>query len=130
MSTSHRTNTRALAAFVLAAAPTLLFSEFATAAVGGDAAPSVTVRYHDLNLGSPEGVASLYGRIRGSAAAVCRSLESRELTRKALWNDCVSHAVANAVNAVHNRPLSAYHWQRIRGWKHHEVETSTTLASQ
>ena len=130
MSTSHRTNVRALAVFVLAAVPSLFFSELATAAVGGEAAPSMIVRYHDLNLGNPEGVASLYGRIRGSAAAVCRSLESRELAREARWNDCVSRAVANAVNAVHNRGLSAYHWQRITGGRRHEVEASTTLASQ
>jgi hypothetical protein len=50
--------------------------------------------------------------------------------REPYWNDCVNHAVANAVNAVHSAPLSAYHWQRIRSWKHREIETPTTVASR
>ena len=115
---------------IFAGVSPLLLAELSTAAANDEAAPSVTVRYHDLNLNSPEGIASLYGRIRGAADEACHSLKSRELERESFWNECFNHAVANAVKAVHNAPLSAYHWQRIRGWKHREIDSPTTVASR
>jgi len=131
MSISHRFIIRTAAAAVLAVLSSLLITEPATAAAGaGEAAPSVTVKYHDLNLNSPEGIASLYRRIRGAADQVCYPLESRELARKALSDECFNHAVADAVKAVHNRTLSAYHWQRIRGWKYREIGIGTAVASR
>jgi UrcA family protein len=126
---SHRSIARTVAMIVFAGVSSLLLTELSAASVSDDA-PSVTVRYPDLNLNSPEGIASLYGRIRAAAGQVCRSLESRDLLHKAQWYDCFSHAVANAVNTVHNAPLSAYHWQRIHGWKHREIDTPTTVASR
>ena len=130
MPISHRSIVRTVAMIMFAGVSSLLLTEPSAAAVNDDAEPSVTVRYHDLNLNSPEGVASLYGRIRRAADQVCHSLQSRELTREPYWNDCVNHAVANAVKAVHSEPLSAYHWQRIRSWKHRDIETPTTVASR
>jgi UrcA family protein len=130
MPISHRIRVHTAAVLMLTAVPTLLLTGIATAAASGEAAPSVTVRYHDLNLNNPEGIAALYGRIRGAAGDVCRPLESRELARTSLWNACFNHAVADAVKAVHNRTLSAYHWQRIRGWQHGEIESPTTVASR
>ena len=50
--------------------------------------------------------------------------------RKPLWDECFNHAVADAVNHVHNGSLSAYHWQRIRGWKHREIDVPPTVASR
>ena len=130
MPTSHRSIVRTLAMILYAGASSLVLAELSAAAVEDDSALSVTVRYHDLNLNSPEGVASLYGRIRRAADEVCHTLKTRELERESFWNDCVNHAVADAVKAVHNAPLSAYHWQRIRGWKHRDIEAPTTVASR
>jgi UrcA family protein len=130
MPISHRSIVRTVAMIMFAGVSSLLLTELSAAAVSDDAAPSVTVRFHDLNLNSPEGVASLYARIRGAAEQVCRTLESRDLMRKSQSQDCFNHAVADAVKAVHSAPLSAYHWQRIRGWKHREIETPTTVASR
>jgi UrcA family protein len=130
MLNSHRSIVRTLAVIALAGAPSLLLADLATAAVVGEAAPSVTVRYHDLNLNSPAGIAGLYARIRGAAGEVCRTLESRDFERKSYWDVCFNHAVADAVKQVHNRTLSAYHWQRIRGWKTPRDRDPTTLASQ
>jgi len=39
------------------------------------------------------------------------------------WNACINHAVAKAVDTVHNERLSAYHWERSRGWKLRSVAT-------
>jgi UrcA family protein len=111
--------------------PALLFAGSGMAATPVDEAPpSVTVRYHDLNLTSPEGVAGLYRRIHAAAVDVCESAEGPQLVNRMFWtewNFCVDHAVANAVNAVHNEKLSAYHWQRIRGWK---VATPITVVAR
>jgi UrcA family protein len=112
----HQINLRAAALLVMPA----LFAQSAMAATRVDEAPSETVRYHDLNLNSPEGVAGLYRRIQGAASDVCHSVEGSAFVNRLFWtewNDCVSHAVANAVKAVHNDNLSAYHWERIRGLK-------------
>ena len=130
MRISHRSVARLLAVIALAGAPLLLRADLAAAAVD-EAAPSVTVRYHDLNLNTPAGAASLYARIRRAANEVCHPLESRDLERKQYWDECFNHAVADAVKQVHNRTLSAYHWQRIRGWKTpRDPNPTTTLASQ
>jgi len=100
--------------------PALIFAESAMAAERVDEAPSVTVRYHDLNLNSPEGVASLYRRIHAAAVNVCESTEGPQVVNRIFWSEwnfCLNHAVANAVQAVNNEKLSAYHWKQIRGSK-------------
>jgi UrcA family protein len=126
---SHRIVVRLVA---LVALPALFTGESAIAAAptATEGPLSVTVRYRDLNLNTPEGIAGLYHRLRGAAAEVCRPLEGRELARNALWNNCFNHAVANAVRTVHNKTLSAYYWQRIRGLRHLEIEAPTTVAAR
>jgi len=112
----HQITLRAAALLVMPA----LFAQSAMATTRVDEAPSETMRYHDLNLNTPEGVAGLYRRIQGAAADVCQPVEGSLFVNRLFrteWNDCVSHAVANAVKAVHNDNLSAYHWDRIRGLK-------------
>ena len=112
---------------LLALAPPL-WSD-AVAGVPTQDPPSVTVRYHDLNLNSPQGVTVLYQRIRGAASEVCHSFEGREpLRRQLLQNDCFAGAVANAVRTVHNEALSAYHWQQVRGHRTHEGDVPTSVA--
>jgi UrcA family protein len=114
MSRLHRIHLSVISLLAISALPV---AESAMAAARIDDAPSVTVRYHDLNLDSAEGVASLYGRIHAAALEVCKPVEGPQLLDRVFWNDCVAHAVANAVRTVHNEKLSAYHWERIRGWR-------------
>src|SRR5207248_2758373 len=90
--------------FALLVMPTLLIAE-SEAVTRVDAAPSVVVRYHDLNLDTPEGVANLYQRIHAAAVDVCKSVEGPRLVNRLFWtewNNCTNHAVAEAVKAVHN----------------------------
>jgi UrcA family protein len=111
----HKINFRIAALLVI---PALLFTEPGMAVTRVDEAPSVTVRYYDLNLNSPEGIASLYGRIHAAAVDVCKPVEGPQLVNRVFWtewNECVAHAVADAVKAVHSEKLSAYYWERIRG---------------
>jgi UrcA family protein len=112
--------------FALLVIPSLLIAESGMAVARGDEAPSVTVRYHDLNLDSQKGVADLYERIRAAAVVVCKSTEGPQLVNRVFWsewNACINHAVANAVHTVHNEKLTAYHWERSRGWKLRSVAT-------
>jgi UrcA family protein len=103
----------------------------ATAGASAQDPPSVTVRYHDLNLNSSQGITALYQRIRGAAGEVCRAFEGREpLERQLLRNDCFAHAVANAVRTVHNDALSAYHWQQIRRHRTHEDDAPISVAKR
>ena len=97
--------------------PALLFAQTGRAVTRVDEAPSVTVRYYDLNLNNPEGIAGLYGRIHAAAVDVCKSAEGPQIANRVFrsdWNGCVADTVANAVKAVHNEKLSAYYSERIR----------------
>jgi len=125
---SHRVIVRMVA---LLALPALFMVESAFAAVTAEGPPTVTVRYNDLNLNSPEGVAGLYSRIQNAATEVCRPAEGPQSVSRMLWtawNECFYHAIAKAVQAVHNDKLSAYHWQRIRGWGYQGTDTPATVA--
>jgi UrcA family protein len=124
----HKSNLRVLALLVL---PALLIAQSSVAVARVDEARSVTVRYHDLNLNSLEGVTNLYERIYAAAVVVCRSTEGPRLVNRVFWsewNACINHAVANAVDTVHNEKLSAYHWERSRGWKLRSVATLMSAA--
>jgi UrcA family protein len=130
MFTLNRFIARNVAVGALTVLPSLAAIGSTSAGASAGDAPSVTVRYGDLNLTSQEGIASLYGRIGKAAAVVCSALDGRDLMRETLWHDCYSHAVANAVHTVHNETLSAYHFDRIRGAGHRDVEAPMNLVSR
>jgi UrcA family protein len=132
MSKSHRFIVRMVASLML---PALFVAApaFAAAAAAVEAPPSVTVRYDDLNLTSPKGVASLYRRIQYAATEACRPAEgpqSVERMRWGAWNKCFRHAISEAVQAVHNEKLSAYHWQHTRGGIYQEGDRPATVARE
>lgn len=93
----------ALAACLIGAAGSAL------AASPTDGATSVRVAYGDLNLASDQGNSALYARIRAAARQVCfvDSVDMRDLARYAAARSCEAHAIANAVQAVHNPGLAA-----------------------
>ena len=98
----------------------LLTPMLLTAAIAvprSEEAPSVIVRYDDLNLNDPEGIARLYERLHVAAIDVCKSAQGpghQDVDSWTEWDWCVRHATAEAVKAVHNEKLSAYRWDRIR----------------
>ena len=124
MSKSHRVIARTAALLLL---PALFIVEPAVAAE--EAPPSVTVRYYDLNLNNSEGVAALYQRIHIAAIKVCGPTEGPQVRILwTAWNECLNHAIDNAVKEVNNEKLSAYRWTRIRGRKHPEADAPLTVA--
>jgi UrcA family protein len=126
---SHRFVVGALFVLLL---PVAFFAESAAArSLLDNSPPSARVQYGDLNLETPQGVASLYRRIRVAADKVCRSTEGPQLVNRAFWSEwhfCVEHAVAGAVQMVRNDNLSAYYSKQISGSKHHRAK-STAIAS-
>jgi UrcA family protein len=59
-------------------------------------APTQTVVYRDLNLGSPEGVATLKHRVAWAVRAVCGEADSLDLHKQALIQQCRRDAQAKS----------------------------------
>jgi UrcA family protein len=78
-------------------------------------APSVVVRFGDLNLNSQTGIARLHNRIRNAAESVCSSLETRILGLRDAYDDCVNDALSDGVAAVANPNLSDFHASKGKG---------------
>jgi len=70
---------------------------------------SETVRYEDLRLSSPVGVAVLYGRLRVAAERACAPLDSLQLSAKARYRACYDDAMAKAVTNVDHPGLTQYY---------------------
>jgi UrcA family protein len=86
----------------------LAFSGLASAHTN-DNPPSVVVKYGDLDLSTPNGVAALHSRLNRAAKQVCSPFESRVLGLRERYDQCIADAVADAVNTVGNTNLSLYH---------------------
>ncbi|MEJ0100319.1 MAG: UrcA family protein [Pseudomonadota bacterium] len=82
---------------------------FATDELG----PDVTVRYHDLDINTPEGAGELLRRIRTAAASVCDPIYKGPLSTKLARDRCIRELTAKAVSQV-NRPqlVAAYESSR------------------
>ena len=93
---------------LLAVATAVAFAGVAGAATRVDA-PSIVVKYDDLNLASKAGIAKLHARIHGAARYVCTPLDSRVLGLREAYDRCVTDAVAQAVDTIGNSNLDNYH---------------------
>jgi UrcA family protein len=70
-------------------------------------APSVTVRYADLDLSSPAGANALYQRIEAAAKQVCRA--GTDPIEQISQRGCYRRAVGDAVRKVNSPLLIAVH---------------------
>jgi UrcA family protein len=101
--------TRFLAApaLCLAAAAALSFAAPALAQTS-DPVPSVTVKFHDLDVGSPAGAHMLLRRIEAAANTACGGApDIRQLGRWTSFEACRRSAVARAVAAAGSPMLTA-----------------------
>lgn len=80
--------------------------------------PYTFVRYGDLNLAHPAGVAELYGRVHRAAETLCDDYRVRDIGRAMAGSDCMAFAMGNARISM-NRAI-AFHRSRqqfaSRGW--------------
>jgi UrcA family protein len=89
-------------------AGTLFSSAFA-----GEPVRSETVKFHDVNVGTPAGVQVLYQRIRSAANSVCSVDGERDLARTMSSATCTKEAVAGAIKQLDLPALTAYYQIKI-----------------
>lgn len=112
MTTSKLTTFRSALVFA-SALTTLALTTTSFASSPTNAAPSVAVRYDDLNLSSDVGVEALYRRISNAARQVCPDAYSRDLRFAAASKTCQANAVARAVNDVSIPKLAQVHASHV-----------------
>jgi UrcA family protein len=100
-----------LACLVVFAASAVTTTSFA--ASPSDEAPSVRVRYDDLNLSTAQGTNALYRRIVRAARDVCPDPYSRDLDVRAASDRCQAAAIAKAVRDVNSPQLAAVHASHV-----------------
>ena len=86
----------------------ILATGSAFAGPSSEQAPSELVKFQELNLSAPAGVATLYSRIHAAARRVCSS-GTRDLSRLAEEKTCAKEAEAKAVRQVNIDALTAYY---------------------
>jgi UrcA family protein len=93
----------------LASAPCLSFAVLNVSHASHDSPQSRTVQFADLDLSKPEGAATLFGRIKGAAKAVC-SAYSKGKTPADMqrYAACIEFAVSNAIARVDEPVLTDY----------------------
>jgi UrcA family protein len=77
-------------------------------------APTVRVRYSDLNLSTQQGSQALYSRIVAAAAQVCQVDDIRNLEAVAAARSCRAQAIAAAVHEVGSPALAARYASEVR----------------
>jgi UrcA family protein len=80
----------------------------AAAAPGYEVATS-TVKFGDLNLNSPEDVATLYARIKAAANEVCEPTDSRSIDTFMRVRHCKEQAIRRAVADAQSSQLMTFH---------------------
>jgi UrcA family protein len=92
---------------------TALFGAFASsfavlpAAADSFDAPTITVKYGDLDISNPHGAAVLYARIRAADENLCGPYDRSGMVSKMRKDACVSNIVANVVTKTNKSALSA-----------------------
>lgn len=107
MNSNVKTANRTIVGY--AAAMALACVLVASNAHAGDQVRSETVKFADLNLGSPAGVEALYGRIHAAARRVCDQPAGEAGIRA-----CMTKAESEAIGKV-NVPLLTAFYQKKTG---------------
>lgn len=84
----------------------------------------ITVTYSDLNLKTAAGAQTLYRRINTAALSVCHDLETKVLSGRSYWNQCMNQAISHAVLDVDAPMLTAYYTKEGNG------QTQVALAGE
>lgn len=86
------------------------------APTGASAAESVTVSYRDLNLGQPEALAVLQGRVRAAARVVCGAPERGEVGAVLAQQECYRQAIARGMTDAQagRQPVANLHQASVR----------------
>ena len=98
-------------AFAVLATCTAIGAVGSAHAAGADA-PTLTVRYSDLDLSTQQGALVLYGRIVAAAYRVCAADNMLDLNAMATARVCREEAIAKAVRNVNSTMLASVYAER------------------
>lgn len=79
-----------------------------------DTDPGITVRFADLDLSKPEGVATLYGRINRAARDICGPSGADGDGRMSLAERCITRTIEHAVTRINRPLLTALHAEHLK----------------
>jgi len=91
-------------AFITLVSLAVLATTFCAASAADHAFASITVKYADLDPGSPSGARVLYRRIRAAAKSACDYFRFNTDAEESL---CVQNTIAKAVSEVNRPALTA-----------------------
>jgi UrcA family protein len=113
MNIATKTRSKSTASIITASLAVLCWSAGAAPVQAAEQIDPLTkiVAYGDLNLETEAGAKVLYSRLRNAAKDVCVLLESRDPSRKSLWETCFDNAVTTAVVQVNKARVTALHNQ-------------------
>lgn len=78
---------------------------------------SEVVRFNDLNLDQPRGLARLFNRVSSAADRVCGSRSfAGHYNKAADYESCYSDTIAHAVARIDRPSVTAYFQQRSSDW--------------
>jgi UrcA family protein len=97
---------------ILSTALILICSCASSGAFADEQVRSERVKFHDLNVNTPEGVQALYGRIHKAAFRVCDG--SDPIQRQAVVS-CAGKAEADAIQKLNLPQLTAYYKIKAKG---------------
>jgi UrcA family protein len=108
MNSNVKTDNRTIRAYAIAMS--LACALVASNAYADDQVRSETVKFADLNLGTPAGVEALYGRVHAAARRVCEQPAGELGATRA----CMTKAESEAIGKV-NVPLLTAFYQKKTG---------------
>lgn len=110
MNSFNRSTLRSRGLWVLAAIACTATAGTAYGAFGSVETRSVKVSFADLNIGTPQGAAVLYSRIKRAARTVCGiDTATVEELKYHAFQPCYQAAIAEAVTKVNSPMLTALH---------------------
>jgi UrcA family protein len=99
-----------LAVLLTAPGPSMAADAMKLSAQSVDTNAGTTVRFSDLDLSRPEGVARLYARISRTAHDICGDANGRT----SLKDRCIARTIEDAVNRIDKLPLTALHTEHLK----------------
>jgi UrcA family protein len=109
MKTIIKTNGTILAVCAAAAMLSAFVATSASAGESNDQVRSETVKFDDLNLSAPAGVAALYQRVHAAATHVCADEQTGDLASWKRFKSCINQAEGRAVKGINAEAFTAYY---------------------